>query len=971
MKSKNVVLNLVVFFLLIAPISLADDYKFVGEHMFKKIGEKQPIIVVMLPPDLYYQSNYKETWNEVYHNISSIEKFSKSLDKTVLSRFRDLSIPSVVKQLNLTIWREGKSYVKIEVPNESYKEIIEIFKGLGLRVRDNFGPNLHLSQSREIIGLPYIYSCSEELTGSSRIAILDTGVDTNHPDLPWGTKVIFWNDTLRPPGDPNHLTNPADPDGHGTHVCSIAAGTGVNSNGLYKGIAPNASLLVWRVCEESCDFGAIGDAIEQATDRNVNVISMSLGSNPQIWNTLFSRGVLHCSFADACSGNCHVEPDIQETIDAITMAISSNIPVIASAGNEGAYPSTIDFPACLRDVIAVGASYKQDYSIYTENFGSIDEKENVSLHVIISVTSDNPQKIYEEYFNASWRWNGNYNDWWEYGLARFVPTGIQKVIKPDNWPATLRVQIEGEHKHRDCYQAERAWWDPGIKDKGDEYWTWEQTFVSNLASPYIVVDVSALANGARGGDFSCLFDTVDWYKAYYNTYTCEGTALSCNSFDPTDKNGCKNQLGCSWCGCWVWTLYPLLGYCKDVPIQDCLLYSPSEWRGCEGTATPCADRHQDEGEICGSPSTTGCTASWDTYWTNVKIYRTDALSLKGLPTFYSSRGPSVFGIEPDVTAPGHEICAARAAGTGDTESLICGNNNYIAYSGTSMAAPMVAGEIALMVEGSATLGLNPSVWDIRQGVMEANEKVFAGDPDNEEGYGIINVQKAVDFITNCSLKYKDGWYCNGNVREYRDFYYDSSSGACTYSVTQSENCNNYDGWQCSGTNRCGSSTGDTREYWDYYCSKGNCIYSITSSSNCRCDAYDSDGGLAFTTAGTCTDYKGCSGGNCQSTGYTDTCIDSTTLKEYYVSGSGDSATCSYTTKNCLDYGSGYTCFYGRCLSPPSTEDCRAEGGRCMSGSGGCINYCKREGSWGYCELADPILGYYPGCSPGDCCCFCA
>lgn len=68
---------------------------------------------------------------------------------------------------------------------------------------------------------------------------------------------------------------------------------------------------------------------------------------------------------------------------------------------------------------------------------------------------------------------------------------------------------------------------------------------------------------------------------------CEGTALSCNSFDPTAKNGCKNQLGCSWCGCWVWTLYPLLGYCKDVPIYDCLLYSPSEWRGCEGTATSC------------------------------------------------------------------------------------------------------------------------------------------------------------------------------------------------------------------------------------------------------------------------------------------------------------------------------------------------------------------------------------------------
>jgi len=51
-------------------------------------------------------------------------------------------------------------------------------------------------------------------------------------------------------------------------------------------------------------------------------------------------------------------------------------------------------------------------------------------------------------------------------------------------------------------------------------------------------------------------------------------------------------------------------------------------------------------------------------------------------------------------------------------------------------------------------------------------------------------------------------------------------------------------------------------------------------------------------------------------------------------------------------------------------NCKLEGGRCIMGSGGCIAYCERLGKGGYCEIADPKLGYYPGCGIRDCCCFC-
>jgi len=59
---------------------------------------------------------------------------------------------------------------------------------------------------------------------------------------------------------------------------------------------------------------------------------------------------------------------------------------------------------------------------------------------------------------------------------------------------------------------------------------------------------------------------------------------------------------------------------------------------------------------------------------------------------------------------------------------------------------------------------------------------------------------------------------------------------------------------------------------------------------------------------------------------------------------------------------------GSCCCVP--RNCEKLGGDCMMGSMGCSITCKSQGKWGFCEIEDPNLGYFPGCSPGDCCCFC-
>jgi len=156
-----------------------------------------------------------------------------------------------------------------------------------------------------------------------KIGIVDTGIDPSHNDFEGRVDAM----ASYVGGDGT------DDNGHGTHVASIAAGTGVTSDGKYEGVAPAASLYTAKVLDARGNGAMSGvmAGIEWAVDQGVHVINLSLGSDGP------------CDGTDALSTLCD------------EVAQQFGIVICAAAGNAGPRASTVGSPGCARWVITVGA----------------------------------------------------------------------------------------------------------------------------------------------------------------------------------------------------------------------------------------------------------------------------------------------------------------------------------------------------------------------------------------------------------------------------------------------------------------------------------------------------------------------------------------------------------------------------------------------------------------------------------------
>ena len=184
-----------------------------------------------------------------------------------------------------------------------------------------------LDESVPQIGAPEAWQAGYTGEGVT-VAVLDTGIDATHPDL--AGQVTEARDFS---GE-----GPGDGFGHGTHVASTIAGTAQASDGTYKGVAPDATLLDGKVCDSGggCSESAILAGMEwAAVEKQANVVNLSLGG----------------------ADTPEVDP-LEEAVNTLTEETGTLF--VIAAGNYGPDAGSIDSPGSADAALTVGAVDKQD-----------------------------------------------------------------------------------------------------------------------------------------------------------------------------------------------------------------------------------------------------------------------------------------------------------------------------------------------------------------------------------------------------------------------------------------------------------------------------------------------------------------------------------------------------------------------------------------------------------------------------------
>ncbi|AFU15069.1 Serine protease, subtilase family [Bacillus thuringiensis MC28] len=249
------------------------------EDTTKKIKEKAP------------KATIKETYSTLFSG------FSISIPGDQITALASLpEVKAIYPNLTYKLHETSKSPANLETPN------------IG-------GPTVGAPEAWNLKD-----STGKPLDGKGmKVAIIDSGVDYTHPDLK--ANYIGGYDTVDEDNDP------MDGNVHGTHVAGIIAG-----NGKIKGIAPNASILAYRVMNDG-GTGTTEDiiqGIEHAIQDGADVLNLSLGQDLNV-------------------------PDQPVTM-TLERAAKLGVTAVVSNGNDGPKPWSVDAPGNASSVISVGAS---------------------------------------------------------------------------------------------------------------------------------------------------------------------------------------------------------------------------------------------------------------------------------------------------------------------------------------------------------------------------------------------------------------------------------------------------------------------------------------------------------------------------------------------------------------------------------------------------------------------------------------
>lgn len=169
------------------------------------------------------------------------------------------------------------------------------------------------------------------------IAIVDSGVDLDHPDLQ--ANIVSGWDFVNNDGvaDDDH--------GHGSHVAGIAAAVGNNGVGI-AGVSWRAKIMPLKMLDAGGGGSTydLAEAVYYAVDHGARVINMSLGAPGSAWP---------CDW-----------PEVEA---AFNYAVSHGVLLVVAAGNDG--QEGVNCPGAYEQALAVGSTTATDTRSYFSNYG--------------------------------------------------------------------------------------------------------------------------------------------------------------------------------------------------------------------------------------------------------------------------------------------------------------------------------------------------------------------------------------------------------------------------------------------------------------------------------------------------------------------------------------------------------------------------------------------------------------------------